>query len=184
MMATTHAFVGLALASAYAVLGGEYAAVAAAAALAGGIFPDLDLVAEHRKTLHFPEYYAMLAVGAVAVAVVATGPATVAAAAFLVSAAVHAASDALGGGLEARPWLAESDRGVFLHRRGRWAPPRRLVRYDGAPEDLAVGVAFALPGLVVFDGWIRRVALAGVAVSVVYVALRKHLPALEERYLQ
>lgn len=184
MMATTHAFVGLALASAYAVAGGEYATVAAAAALAGGVFPDLDLIAEHRKTLHFPEYYAVLAVAAVGVAAVATTPAAVAAAAFFVSAAVHAASDVFGGGLEARPWLAESDRAVFLHTQGRWVAPRRYVRYDGAPEDLAVAVLFAVPGWVAFDGWVRGAVVAGVAVSAGYVLVRKRLPALEERYLR
>lgn len=184
MMATTHAFVGLALASAYAVLGGEFAAVAAAGALAGGVFPDLDLVAEHRKTLHFPEYYAVLGALAVAVAVVAPSPVSVGAAAFLLSAAVHAASDVLGGGLEARPWLAESDRGVFLHTQGRWVAPRRYVRYDGAPEDLAVAVLFAIPGWLAFDGWVRGAVVAGVAVSAGYVLVRKRLPALEERYLR
>jgi hypothetical protein len=105
-------------------------------------------------------------------------------AAFLISAAVHAASDVLGGGLEARPWLAESDRGVFLHTRGRWVAPRRYVRYDGAPEDLAVAVLFAVPGWITFDGWLRGAVVAGVAVSAGYVLVRKRLPALEERYLQ
>jgi hypothetical protein len=184
MMATTHAFVGLALASAYAVAGGEFASVAAAAAIAGGVFPDLDLIAEHRKTLHFPEYYAVLATVGVAVAVVVPSAASVGAAAFFVSAAVHAVSDVLGGGLEARPWLAESDRGVFLHTQNRWAAPRRYVRYDGAPEDLAVAVLFAVPGWVAFDGWIRGAVVAGVAVSTGYVLVRKRLPALEERYLR
>lgn len=184
MMATTHVFVGLALASAYAVLGGEYATVAAAAAIAGGVFPDLDLLAEHRKTLHYPEYYAVLAAVGVVVAVVATTPAAVAAAAFFVSAAVHAASDVLGGGIEARPWLATSEQGVFLHTQGRWAAPRRYVRYDGAPEDLAVAVAFAIPGWLAFDGWVRQAVVLGVAVSAAYVLVRKRLPALEERYLR
>jgi hypothetical protein len=184
MMATTHAFVGLALASVYAVAGGEFASVAAVAALAGGVFPDLDLIAEHRKTLHFPEYYAVLAVLAVAAAIISPSPASVGVAAFLISAAVHAASDVLGGGLEARPWLAESDRGVFLHTRGRWVAPRRYVRYDGAPEDLAVAVLFAVPGWITFDGWVRGAVVAGVAVSAGYVLVRKRLPALEERYLQ
>ena len=184
MMATTHAFVGLALASAYAAVGGEYATAAAAGALAGGLFPDLDLLAEHRKTLHFPEYYSVLAVLAVVVAAAATLPVTVGVVGFLVSAAVHSASDVFGGGTEARPWLAQDERGVFLHTQGRWAAPRRYVRYDGAPEDLAVAVTFAVPGWVVFDGWIRGLVLAGVAVSVGYVLVRKRLPALEERYLQ
>lgn len=184
MMATTHAFVGLAVASAYAVLGGDYPVAAATGALAGGVFPDLDMVAEHRKTLHFPEYYTAGAVAAVVVAVLAGTPLWVGVAAFMVSAAVHTASDVFGGGLEARPWLAVSDRAVFFHRRGVWAKPRRYVRYDGAPEDFAVGLAFAVPGFLVFDGWIRDAVAVGVLLSGMYVVVRKRLPRLEERYLQ
>jgi hypothetical protein len=184
MMATTHAFVGLALASAYAALGGDHATAAAVGALAGGVFPDLDLVAEHRKTLHFPEYYAVLAAASVPVALVVESAVAVGAGAFLVSAAVHAITDAFGGGIEARPWRAESDRAVFLHTRDAWARPRRYVRYDGAPEDLAVGVAFAIPGWVAFAGWVRSVIVLGVLLSGVYVLVRKRLPRFEERYLQ
>jgi len=58
------------------------------------------------------------------------------------------------------------------------------VRYDGAPEDFVVGLAFALPAWLVFEGWVRAVLVVGVAVSGVYVLVRKRLPALEERYLQ
>lgn len=184
MMATTHAFVGLTLASAYAALGGDYPTAAAAGALAGGVFPDLDMVAEHRKTLHFPEYYAVLAAVAGVAAVVVGTPALVGATAFLVSAAVHAASDVLGGGIDARPWLATSGRAVFFHRREKWATPRRYVRYDGAPEDFAVGVLFAIPGWLLFDGWVRDAVVAGVVLSGIYVVVRKRLPGLEERFLQ
>lgn len=183
-MATTHAFVGLALASAYAALGGDYGTVAAAGALAGGVFPDLDLPFEHRKTLHFPEYYAALSAVAAAVAIARPTALAVGAAAFLVAAAAHAASDVLGGGLAARPWQETSDRGVFLHRRGGWARPRRYVRYDGAPEDFAVGLVLAVPGWLVFDGWVRNLVLGGVVVSAIYVLFRKRLPTLEERYLR
>lgn len=189
MMSTTHAAAGLAVAAAFALLvpamGLPVALGVAAAvgALAGGVFPDLDLVAVHRKTLHFPGYYAALTVPAVALAALAPSSWTVGAAFFLGSAALHAASDVLGGGVEARPWEATDDRAVFLHVRGRWLRPRRLIRYDGAPEDLALAAVLAVPGLVVFDGPVRAVTLGMLAVSAGYVLVRKRLPEYEERYL-
>ena len=176
MMATTHAFVGLALAVPVALVAPEFGVAAATGALAGGVFPDLDLAAAHRKTLHFPVYYSVAAVPAALLALVNPTPTTVAVALFLVAAAVHSASDVLGGGLELRPWEATGEKGVYVHPKRRWLRPRRLVRYDGAPEDFVVGAAFALPGLAVFDGWVEQAALAGLVVSLAYTVVRKRLP--------
>ncbi|RLM57371.1 metal-dependent hydrolase [Halobellus sp. Atlit-31R] len=57
MMALTHALVSVAVASALLPLGPEYATPPLlAAALLGGVLPDLDVFAAHRKTLHYPVY--------------------------------------------------------------------------------------------------------------------------------
>ncbi|RQG94459.1 metal-dependent hydrolase [Natrarchaeobius chitinivorans] len=184
MMATTHAYGGLAVAAALAIVVPEFAFVIAAAAIVGGLFPDLDLYAGHRRTLHFPVYYWVLAVPASVVAVTVPRPATVATAVFLLAAALHSAMDAFGGGLELKPWRATSDRAVYSHYHDRWIEPRRWVRYDGAPEDLALAVALAIPALVVFDGVVRRLAFAGLAISAGYVLVRKPLAVVAERVLE
>jgi hypothetical protein len=178
MMATTHALAGAAVAVAATLLAPELTPVAVAAALAGGVFPDLDLSASHRRTLHFPVYFWVPAAGAGAVALLAPGPATVAAAAFLLAAALHSSMDVLGGGLELRPWLATSDRAVYDHYAGRWHRPRRLVRYDGAPEDVLLAGLFALPVLAAVDGPLTTVVLGAVGVSAAYALVRKRLPRL------
>ncbi len=46
----------------------EFASIALVAGLLGGVFPDLDLYAGHRKTLHFPVFYSAVATVAVVVA--------------------------------------------------------------------------------------------------------------------
>jgi hypothetical protein len=181
MMATTHALVGFVIAAAAGSLGVP-TPVALVAAVAGSVVPDLDLYAGHRRTLHFPVLGPVAAVGAVGVAV-ATGGALVPAAiaVFLVGAAVHARLDVFGGGLELRPWEATSERAVYDHVRGRWVPPRRVVRYDGAPEDLAfAGVlgAVAMP----FHGAPALTAMGALlVVSAGYVLLRRPLAALAPR---
>ena len=183
MMATTHALVGVALAVLVGVVFPESAAgtslTPVVAAALGGIFPDLDLYSGHRRTLHFPVYFnvaaAVAVVAAVAAATVvpefAVGTASVAL--FLVAAGVHSAMDAVGGGLELKPWRGESDRAVYSHHHARWIPPRRWVRYDGAPEDLLVAVAFAAPVVYTVDGVVETGVLLALGVSAVYVVVRK-----------
>ncbi|MCT9095501.1 metal-dependent hydrolase [Haloarchaeobius sp. HME9146] len=178
MMATTHAFVGLLLAVAVNAVAPEFGLVAAIAGLAGGTFPDLDLAAVHRKTLHFPVWYSVATVPAAVAALVSPSPMTVGVAVFLAAAAIHSASDALGGGLELRPWEATSTRAVYIHPLKRWVEPRRYIRYDGAPEDFAVGAVFAVPGLLVFDGLVRQLVVGGLLVSFGYTVIRKQLPRI------
>lgn len=180
MMATTHALAGMALASAAVLVAPEHAPVAVAAGAAGGAFPDLDLYGAHRRTLHFPVYYAVAAVAALAVALLVPTTLTVALAAFLAAAALHAAMDALGGGLELRPWEATSERAVYDHYRGRWLRPRRLVRYDGAPEDLLLAGALAVPTLAHASGGLRTAVGGLLVVSAGYALVRKPMVAATE----
>lgn len=180
MMSTTHAAIGATAAALVGPLAPELASVAALGAIAGGLFPDLDVLAEHRKTLHYPEHYWFLTVPALSLAVAVPGVWTVVTAAFFGSAALHSTIDVLGGGLGLRPWISDDDRGVYSHWNGRWLRARRWVRYDGAPEDLLVVAIFTVPPLLVFDGPVRTVVAAGLAVSTVYTAIRRRLPDVYE----
>ncbi|EMA08482.1 MULTISPECIES: hypothetical protein [Haloferax] len=180
MMATTHALAGVVLGTAVWALVPEAGMLPVLAAALGGLFPDFDLYAGHRKTLHFPVYFSALAVPAVAVAALNPTTTTLAVALFLAAAALHSASDVLGGGLELKPWLGTSERAVYDHWNGRWLAPKRLIRYDGAPEDLALTLAFAVPPVLVFDGLAETLVIAAVAVSGVYVLLRKPMVAIAE----
>ncbi|WP_266075031.1 metal-dependent hydrolase [Haladaptatus caseinilyticus] len=180
MMATTHALVGVLLGSATLLVAPELAPVAVFAGLFGGLFPDFDLYSGHRKTLHFPVYYSIAGSALLGVAVLVPTVWTIAVAVFVLSAAVHSISDAFGGGLELKPWLGESERAVYDHFRGRWIPPRRWIRYDGAPEDFVLAVFVALPSIVLYDGVIQTLVIVAVLVSAVYALLRKQLVVAAE----
>jgi hypothetical protein len=177
MMATTHVLVAAGVASLTALVAPEHAPEAAVAAGLGGLFPDLDIYAGHRRTLHFPVYATGAALAALALAVVSPSMVTVAVAAFLVGAALHATMDALGGGLELRPWEGRSERAVYSHYHGRWLAPRRWVRYDGAPEDLLLASVAAVPTVLLVDGALPVVG-GILAFSAGYVALRRRLATL------
>jgi hypothetical protein len=180
MMATTHVLVGIAIAAGVSVAVPEIGLLAVFAAGVGGFFPDLDLYAGHRKTLHYPVYSVLFAVPAVLMAVILATPVVWALALFLVAAAAHSLMDAAGGGLELRPWRGNSDRAVYSHYHDRWLRPRRLVRYDGAPEDLGLGGLMAFPAVVAFDGPVALAIWVLLSLSVVYTVIRKPMVAVAE----
>ncbi len=180
VMATTHVFVGVALAAAVTAFAPELALVAVGAAILGGAFPDFDLYAGHRKTLHFPVYYSICALASVSLVLLTPTTVTVAAAVFFLAAALHSAMDALGGGLELKPWEGTSEEAVYSHYHERWVRPRRWVRYDGAPEDLLLASTLSVPGLLVFDGRVRDVLLVFLAVSIGYTLARKPMVRIAE----
>jgi hypothetical protein len=175
MMATTHVFVGLAIASGVALVVPEYAAAAAVGAVIGGLLPDFDVVAIHRKTLHFPVYYTVLSIPAAVLALVVPTGWTIGLAVGLLAAAVHSCSDVLGGGPTPRPWAAPSSKAVYAHPFGCWLRPRRWIRYDGAPEDFLFGLAVSVPVVLVYgDSWLVQLLVsAGLVVSLVYTTFRK-----------
>ncbi|GAB7019512.1 metal-dependent hydrolase [Halostagnicola bangensis] len=184
MMATTHVFAGLAVVAPVAYAVPELAVPLAVGAICGGLVPDFDLVLEHRRTLHAPVLGSVAAVGFVALALLAPTAATAALAAFAVAAWLHAMSDALGGGPEMDPWNDRSDRAVYDHVRARWIRPRRWIRYDGAPEDAALAIALAVPGLLVFEGWISAVIVGGLVLSVGYAAVRRRIVEWTPEWLE
>ncbi|WP_280536793.1 metal-dependent hydrolase [Halopenitus sp. POP-27] len=200
-MQTTHVLVGMAIAAPIAVQFPEIAGVVLLAGLVGGAFPDLDLYKGHRRTLHFPVLYAAAAVAIGVAATVSLGgvgpaptarvgfvslpdvvvtstPALIALAVGFAAAAAHCLMDVLGGGLELRPWEGRDDRAVYDHVRGRWIAPKRWIRYDGSPEDLAIAAAAGVPVLLVADGVFETLAVGLLGVSAVYVTVRRRLPGI------
>ena len=181
MMLPTHALAGTTLALPLVAVSPTYAAVGALAGFVGGAFPDLDMYASHRKTLHFPVYATVLAVLVALVAMAFTTTATVAAAFFLMAAALHAVTDVLGCGIELRPWEETSDHAVYDHYHGRWRSPRRLVRYDGSPGDLFLAALLSLPLLFVLDGFLQGLVIVTVVVATVYAVCRRRLAEIATR---
>jgi hypothetical protein len=183
MMTTTHALFGALLGAAAATVAPVATPVAVVVGFLGGAAPDADLLAVHRRSAHFPVYAAAVAVPVSAAAVLVQTAAATLAAVFVLAAATHCLMDVFGGGVEHRPWEATSEKGVYDHRRGRWIPPRRWVRYAGAPEDFVLAAAFAAPVLAVTTGRLQSGLFVVVVVSGLFVAVRRRLPTLTERLL-
>ena len=178
MMLPTHALVGLAVGAPLLWLAPELATAALTGGLCGGIWPDLDLYAGHRRTLHYPTGYTLAAIPAVPLAVVVGTPLAVGLAVAVVAAAAHCRMDRYGGGLELRPWENSSERAVYDHVAGRWQAPKRWVRYDGAPEDLGLSLVVGLPLVAVLHAPFRWLVVAALIVASGYVLLRRWLAGL------
>ncbi|ELZ19794.1 hypothetical protein C477_07443 [Haloterrigena salina JCM 13891] len=200
MMALTHGFMALAAAVFLLPAIGEYAGPAMlAAAFLGGLAPDADLVARHRKTLHFPVWFSVATLALSMLAVLTGSGALLVLTIAVGAAALHSLSDVLGGSAEREPWNPTTENGVYNHVLGRWHRPRRYVRYSGAPEDFLVCLAFAavainsgltgpavdrvLFGLVAFAGGYslcrkRFATIGAVASGLVPMRLRAVLPAV------
>lgn len=182
VMAPTHVVVGLLVAAPVALVAPDLAPSVAAAAVAGSLAPDLDMVlGTHRRTLHVPLLAWPPALVAVALALWTPTPWLVGLAVFLVASALHPLCDLLGGSSEPRPWLAETNRGVYSHLGRRWVAPRRLVSYDGSPGDLAVAAVLAVPSLVVFGPVVEPLVVGALAVGTGYTVVRKRVPQLSGR---
>ncbi|RLM96327.1 metal-dependent hydrolase [Haloarcula sp. Atlit-7R] len=182
MMATTHAFTTVAVAALATPALSEYAAppLVLAAAFAGGLAPDFDVLASHRKTLHFPVYFSVLAAVVLGGGLAAGSPPVVLAGVAVAASAVHSLSDVFAGSPEAEPWNPTTDIAVYNHFLGRWHRPRRYVRYSGAPEDFLLAAACgAVAVLSPATGvWADSALLALLAVTGLYTAARKHLAAI------
>jgi hypothetical protein len=142
MMALTHGAVSVGLVALAMPLAGEYAGQPLlAAALLGGLAPDVDLLAAHRRTCHYPVGYTLLTGLLAASVFLAPSTGLVLAAVAVGAAALHAWSDVLAGSVEPEPWNPTTERAVYNHALKRWHRPRRYIRYSGAPEDflLALG---------------------------------------------
>lgn len=178
MMLPTHVVVGLAIAVPVVGVAPDAATPALAGGVVGAVFPDLDMYAGHRRTLHYPTGYALAAIPAVAVGGIFLTPGSVALAFALLGAALHCQMDRYGGGLEREPWEANSDRAVYDHVRGRWRTPRRVVRYDGAPEDALLLVVLGAPLAIGLGSPFRWVAGVALLVGAAYGLFRRRLAAL------
>lgn len=175
MMAATHALMGLLLGISSQWVWPELLFYAALGGFIGGVFPDLDLLFNHRRTLHFPVGFPILAIISGTAAFIAPSATTAAAFYFFLSAAVHSLIDVLGGGLETRPWIPSSDRAVYSHTLGKWLSPRRWIRYDGSPEDLILTILLAIPCYLFYTGIIQDAVVITVLLGGIYTALRKKI---------
>lgn len=183
MMAPTHVFVSLLLASPLLLIAPEASIFVFAFAVIGGFLPDFDLFfGTHRKTLHFPSGYFVGSLVFILIAFVYTTVGTISLAALAIGVCSHVFGDILGAGLEYKPWEKTSDRGVYNHIEDEWIAPTYILGHDGSLRDFTA-LLFMSP-LVFFVysdvSFIVEFIVGIVLLALLYSALRKILPSIEE----
>jgi len=185
MMAPTHVLVGLVFAAAVARVDPALASAAAVGGAVGGFAPDIDMfVGQHRRTLHAPVLGFVPALVTVTVALARPTPLAVAAAVGFLAAAVHSASDVLGGGRELRPWERTNRDGVYCHAAGRWLRARYVVPYDGSARDALLAALLSVPVALTFAGPVRWLAVGLVGGGALYALVRRRVPDHVEPYIE
>ena len=169
MMAFTHLFMSLAMAVLAVPLVSEYVAppVVLATAVVGGLSPDLDLVARHRRTLHYPVIFPLLTLAFLALFLTSGFVAGLLVGLLFGAAALHVLADLLGGSAEQAPWDPVTEFGVYNHVLGRWHRPMRIAKYSGSPGDFLLGAGF---GAIAYLSPETTAAVDGAIVCLVVVA--------------
>ena len=190
MMTPNHALAGLTLALTVLRWRPELAGIAAIAGFVGGALPDLDSrLGQHRKTLHYPAYYtvlagaclaAALALDPVGAAVASASTAAVVGAYFFGAAALHCYADYFVA-IQQPDDEVNADGVLYLHPRDRWIGPVKIIPYAGSPGDLLVGFALAVPPLLIYDGVAFGLTVLSLAGSVLYFAKRRYERRSRER---
>lgn len=175
MMLPTHVVIGLAVGAPLLALAPELAPAALLGVVIGSILPDLDMYTGHRRTLHYPTGYAIATAISIPLAVLLQWPIVIVGTFVLFGAALHCRMDRYGGGLELEPWKETSNRAVYDHVKRQWLPPKRWIRYDGAPEDFVLMATIGLPLMFVFDGGFQWITFIAIVVGGAYAVFRRQL---------
>lgn len=175
MMAVTHGLIGLLLAITSIAIWPEMIFYAALGGYLGGIFPDLDLAFNHRKTFHFPVIFSISTLMMGLIIILYPSIVSIAVFYFFLSAAIHSWIDIFGGGLEARPWIPSDDRGVYSHTLEKWFKPKRWIRYDGSPEDLLLSTLIAIPCYLFYSNIFQDLVVLTLLTGGIYTILRKKI---------
>lgn len=185
MMAFTHLLASLAIGVLVApvVSGTAGLPLVVATAVIGGLAPDVDLLAHHRRTLHYPigSPVAALAAGGL---FVATGWVALLLAALLFgAAALHVLLDLAAGSAERTPWNPVTEFGVYNHLLGHWHRPRRVVGYSGSPGDFACsgGLAVVVLAAPATTPTLNLFVVGTVALAGGYCLARRRLGGLTRR---
>lgn len=183
MMLPTHIVLGLTILTPFLpVLPTTLRIPAILGIIIGSTIPDIDLIiGYHRKTLHAPIYALLAALTCTVIATINLTPLTITATTLTIGIAQHSLSDALGGGLEHKPWQQTATKAVYSHHHNTWWQPKHFIPYDGSPHDLALYIALAALTYTTYAPYNHYLSLLTTLtiIATVYTASRRILPRID-----
>lgn len=172
MMFPTHILLGGFLSLSSFLFAPGYVELAVLSGMAAAVLPDIDMLLEHRKTLHRPFQFLALALFAGLLMLLLTVPWTVALFFGLLSVSAHGFSEILSSGKTLRPYQKKDDRAVYNHLSHRWIEPRRWVM-AGSGRDLLVSAVSGAVLLYYTEGLPRYASAACLGWAVLYYLLNR-----------
>ncbi|MFT4892802.1 MAG: hypothetical protein ACI8Z7_000590 [Candidatus Nanohaloarchaea archaeon] len=174
MMIFTHTVFSVGLGALLASLEPMYAGQIIGFTLLAGIFPDLDMFFEHRKTFHRPFQFSALFLLLIPFYLFTGAFYLFILLAVLVSMVSHCALDLLSNGKTARPRENPDSRAVYDHIRGEWLKPRRMV-LDGSKGDVLMLLLTGFTAFyLLYSTVFRIIVLGSVLAGVLYSVLMSH----------
>jgi hypothetical protein len=173
---TTHLFLGLVIGATASFVFPVSLTVLTVAAVAGAMLPDLDVLFEHRKTLHYPVVSLAASLFLVSATFLTTHFAVVAAAVFTFSVFLHCAADLMCNGIGPDPWKHDWEHGVYNHVTGEWVAPVRWLDYAGSTRDLSLMLALMPLPLLVYPAWIQTGMIAVAVFSILLSMFQPYAP--------
>lgn len=183
-----HALIGVLLAGTGFWIQGDAVPMAIVfSSIAGSVVPDLDMFFIHRKTLHFPVVFSIVAMAMIPVYIYTGALQWLILFFFVAGAGLHSLIDVFGGGKEMRPWERKDNRAVYNHVSGEWVRPRHWY-YDGSRISFALGLMVSILVLALGGPFLDYFVGAVLLFSSVYMLIRRQvvemLPEEYERWSQ
>ncbi len=172
MMYTTHILIGMLIGSSAKFWAPEFVFYAVIGGIFGALIPDLDIKLVHRKTLHMPVYYSILAVLVCSTLLISVNTFNLFLSSMSISLAVHSVGDVFSGGLAPQEEKKIAKYPIYDHLRNKWIS-KPVIRYDGSPEDTFISLVSGLATIQLLTGYIRYLAVLMILLSLIYYTFRR-----------
>jgi hypothetical protein len=170
MMFSTHILIGASLGYALSTVFSVDMALLIIAGIVGGLIPELDFfVGKHRKALHYPFSYFLVAIIPFTIFLTMQTEIFLLGATALIAAGVHSFMDIFAGA-ELRSWDRSEwqQTAVYNHLGQKWIKPRRWA-YGGSIQDVLLSViSFAALIYLVSNLWLKAAFTVLLALSFLY----------------
>lgn len=140
------------------------------AGMIGGLVPDMDMLLDHRRSLHFPVFGTISMLLFLASVLLLPSEVILVCAAFVTGMVFHSLTDILGEGRVMRHWKDKDHRAAYDHLRKQWITPRRLIK-TGDPEDLFIAAVSAFIIVSVVQGLLSVVTTLLVIGALVFTIM-------------
>jgi hypothetical protein len=171
MMAPTHLAVSLLI---YLGVKPFLGPAAMLPALAGGFFPDLDMKSNHRRDLHYPVIYTILAT-------LAMIPGFRFLSLFLLSAAVHCMMEVAGN--DADNFVCRDKGAVYDHVRQKWVHGREWIEIDGGNRDLMLLIILSIPVFFYGEILVKAITVFSILLGITYNQIRDDVAEIFPEFL-